>query len=118
MEILPAPRLGEFFEAGAPVGGTHRTMKEPFRKGSEVEASPAHQHGNLAALPDVLKHRPGLAGIVTGREEVRRIADVDHVMGNLLPLGQGRLCAADIESAEDLNRVVIYDFAVEGPGDG
>src|SRR5688572_14417011 len=118
MEIFPAARFGQRFEPCPPVGRTHRTVKEPFRKSSEVEARPTHQDGDLAPLPDVLENRPSLAGIVTRREEIRRIADIDHVVGNLLPLGKGGFGTPDIETAEDLDGVVVNDLAVEVLGNG
>ena len=118
MKVFPAARFGKSFEAGAPVSGTGRPMEEPFGEGSEVEPRTARQNGNPATPPDFVERCPGLARIITGRKQVAGIANIDHVVGDMLPLGLRRFRTADIEPAEDLDGVVVHDLAVEVLGEG
>ena len=58
-----------------------------------------------------VKHRPRLALIIAGRENLGGLTDVDHVMRNAPTFFGRRFGRADIHVAEDLYGVVVDDFA-------
>jgi hypothetical protein len=52
-------------------------------------------------------------GIFTGRDEIRRLDDVEKMMGRTRPFARGRLGRANLEFAIQRDRIAINNFALE-----
>jgi hypothetical protein len=85
-----------------------RAQIEPGAAGEDGEmAAPRYFHDGLARG----------AGVIAGRTNLARIEDVYHVMADTGALGLGNFGGADGESAVELERIAIDDFAVELGGE-
>src|SRR5437867_6253247 len=68
----------------------------------------------LPPLSYVLQHSPGLTLVITGRENLRRLTNINHVMRNPLPFPQGRLGRANIQISKNLDGIVVDNFTGKG----
>src|SRR5205823_2882840 len=97
-----------------PIHGSCRSIEQPFREGAQVQSGASYENRKLAPASNLFEHFSGLALVIPGREDFRRLTNIDHVVGHAPPFFERRLGGANVEMPEDLDRVVIDDFAVKG----
>ena len=112
--------VGTLFETGAEGGVGSGAGGEAAEEGAEIEAGAAAEDGEATAGGDFGKEGFDLASEVGGGEGLVGTTNVEEMVRGGEAFGERKFGGADVEAAEDLERVTVYDFAVEvaGKGDG
>ena len=93
-----------------------RSGREPFQQSTQVKTRAADKYRKRAALPDLLEHRPGEARVSPRRQLFCWRDYIYKMMRNPAPFALGKLGRANIESAMNLHRVEVDDFAAQLAG--
>lgn len=93
-----------------------RSGREPFQQSTQVKTCSARKYWKTAPLPDLLEYPPGEPRVSSRRQFFCRLDYIYKVMRNTSPFGLGKLGRANIQSAMNLHRVEIDDFAAQLPG--
>ncbi len=94
------------------VGG----RKRPFvQQRLDVEHRPAHDHRDRATGRDGLDIVRGVLLIAGHRGGLGDLQDIELVVRDTAPLGDGQLRGADVHAAVELHRVGVHDFAAQLP---
>src|SRR5262249_39763825 len=101
------------FEAVSPIKRSGRSTEQPFCESAQIKAGPSDENRQLPPLSDFGNYTNSLALIIPCRENLDGFTDVDHVMRNAPPFFRRRFGRADVHVAEDLDGVVVDDFAGE-----
>jgi hypothetical protein len=87
--------------------------KQSFDESSQIQTRSSNKNRDALPLTNIGEYLPRFTLVIPCSEQFGRLPYINHVMGNTLPLFEGRLCASDIETAEDLDGIEIDDLAVE-----
>lgn len=88
-------------------------FEEPRRQSLQVEAGTSRKNRSAIASLDVLDCRGGRARPVAGGKIHGRINDVDQVVRDAMAIRDRHFCRGDVNSAIDLDRVEVYDLAIQ-----
>src|SRR4051794_4267859 len=107
MKIDPASALRHHLQPIAPVHGTCRPIEQPFSQGTQVQSGAAGKNRNFTAVADLIEHFARVTLIITSRENLGGLPDVDHMMRYALLIFGGRFGGSDVEPSENLDRIVV-----------
>lgn len=112
--------VGTLFEAGAEKEIRRGAGRQATEEGAEIEAGAAAEDGETTAGGDFGKEDFDLASEVGGGEGLVGTTNVEEMVRGGEAVGERKFGGADVEAAEHLKRVTVYEFAVEvaGKGDG
>jgi len=96
---------------------SRRTGKEWLAQSSQVKAGTTDQEHDVAARFDLFNLFASRSGPVSSSEINLWRNEVQQVMWNSAPFGDGHFCSRDLNVLIDLNRIAVDDLATQAQGE-